>query len=208
MKVLIVDDHPIVRRGVAEVLEERFPSVTLGRTGKIPEARRLLDEEQWNLVLLDISLRESKGLDFLKEIVASHPDTKVLVLSIYSVEHYGVRALKAGASGYLNKACEEEDLCRAVQHCLGGQRYITPELAEVLTKQVLGNEPGALHRGLSDREFLVMCLLAEGKTVGSIAIELNLSPKTVSTYRTRLMKKMGFDTDVKLIRYALENRLV
>lgn len=208
MRVLLVDDHPIVRRGVTESLEERFPNIRLGQSGTVTEARQLLADEHWDLVVLDLSLKESQGLGFLREITENYPHTQVLVLSVYSVEQYGVRALKAGACGYLNKDCEEDELCRAVQQCLAGNRYITPELADVLTDQVLGSESRALHSDLSDREFHVMCLLAAGKTVGSIALELNLSPKTISTYRTRLMKKMGFETDVELIRYALENHLV
>lgn len=172
------------------------------------EARKLLCEENWDLVLLDISLKESSGLDFLKEIVSSHPETRVLVLSIHSVEQYGVRALKAGAFGYLNKDCEEEELCRAVSQCLAGNRYISYQLAEALTEQVLGPQSPKLHSGLSDREFHVLKMLAEGKTVGTIALDLNLSPKTISTYRVRLMKKMGFSNDTDLIRYALEHELV
>ena len=208
MKILIVDDHPIVRRGISESLEERFPGVKLGKSGSTPEARKMLGEESWDLVLLDISLRESSSLDFLKEIVSSYPETRVLVLSVHSVEQYGVRALKAGAFGYLNKDCEEEELSRAVSQCLAGNRYISHELAEALTEQVLGPQIPNLHAGLSDREFHVMKMLAEGRTVGVIASDLNLSPKTISTYRVRLMKKMGFSNDADLIRYALEHDLV
>jgi two-component system invasion response regulator UvrY len=208
IRILIVDDHAILRRGLKEILEREFRDISIGGAGTAEQALMQLDAEQWDLVILDITMPGRSGVDVLKNFKALRPKLPVLVLSMHPEDQYGKRVLKAGASGYMNKESAPEELIKAVRKLLSGGRYVSPTLAETLAVD-LGREDGTpAHERLSDREFEVLRKMASGKTVGQIAQELHLSVPTVSTYRARMLEKMGMSTNADLIRYAVTHHLV
>jgi two-component system, NarL family, invasion response regulator UvrY len=208
IQILIVDDHAILRRGLQEILEREFRDVRIGGAGTAEEALTQLDSEKWDLVILDITMPGRSGVDVLRNLKALRPKLPVLVLSMHPEDQYGKRVLKAGASGYMNKESAPEELIKAVRKLLSGGRYVSPTLAETLAVD-LGRDDGTpAHERLSDREFEVLRKMASGKTVGQIAQELHLSVPTVSTYRARILEKMGMSNTAELIRYALSHHLV
>ena len=208
IQILIVDDHAILRRGLKEILEREFRDVSIGGAGTAEQALTQLDSEKWDLVILDITMPGRSGVDVLRNLKALRPKLPVLVLSMHPEDQYGKRVLKAGASGYMNKESAPEELIKAVRKLLSGGRYVSPTLAETLAVD-LGRDDGTpAHERLSDREFEVLRKMASGKTVGQIAQELHLSVPTVSTYRARILEKMGMSTTAELIRYALSHHLV
>jgi DNA-binding NarL/FixJ family response regulator len=208
IQILIVDDHAILRRGLQEILEREFRNVRIGGAGTAEEALTQLDSEKWDLVILDITMPGRSGVDVLRTRKAWRPKLPVLVLSMHPEDQYGKRVLKAGASGYMNKESAPEELIKAVRKLLSGGRYVSPTLAETLAVD-LGRDDGTpAHERLSDREFEVLRKMASGKTVGQIALELHLSVPTVSTYRARILEKMGMSNTAELIRYALSHHLV
>ncbi len=208
IRILIVDDHAILRRGLKEILEREFRDVSIGEAGTAEQALTQLDSEKWDLVILDITMPGRSGVDVLRNLKALRPKLPVLVLSMHPEDQYGKRVLKAGASGYMNKESAPEELIKAVRKLLSGGRYVSPTLAETLAVD-LGRDDGTpAHERLSDREFEVLRKMASGKTVGQIAQELHLSVPTVSTYRARILEKMGMSTNAELIRYALSHHLV
>jgi two-component system, NarL family, invasion response regulator UvrY len=208
IRILIVDDHAILRRGLREILEREFRDVSIGGAGTAEQALTQLDAENWDLVILDITMPGRSGVDVLRNLKALRPKLPVLVLSMHPEDQYGKRVLKAGASGYMNKESAPEELIKAVRKLLSGGRYVSPTLAETLAVD-LGRDDGTpAHERLSDREFEVLRKMASGKTVGQIAQELHLSVPTVSTYRARILEKMGMSTNAELIRYALSHHLV
>ena len=208
IQILIVDDHAILRRGLKEILEREFRDVSIGGAGTAEQALTQLDSEKWDLVILDITMPGRSGVDVLRHLKALRPKLPVLVLSMHPEDQYGKRVLKAGASGYMNKESAPEELIKAVRKLLSGGRYVSPTLAETLAVD-LGRDDGTpAHERLSDREFEVLRKMASGKTVGQIAQELHLSVPTVSTYRARILEKMGLSNTAELIRYALSHHLV
>lgn len=208
IKVLVADDHAIVRRGIRQILTET-PDITVGgEAGTAEEVRRLVREQRWDVVVLDISLPGGSGMDLLAELRRERPDLRVLILTVYSEEQYAIRAIRAGAAGFLTKESAPVKLIEAVRKVAGGGRYVSTELAETLASVFAGDAAGAPHERLSDREFEILKMLASGKTVSEVAHELSLSVKTVSTHRTRLLKKMAMRTNAELTHYALRNRLV
>jgi two-component system invasion response regulator UvrY len=208
IRILIVDDHAILLRGLKEILEREFRDVSIGGAGTAEQALTQLDAENWDLVILDITMPGRSGVDVLRNLKALRPKLPVLVLSMHPEDQYGKRVLKAGASGYMNKESAPEELIKAVRKLLSGGRYVSPTLAETLAVD-LGRDDGTPeHERLSDREFEVLRKMASGKTVGQIAQELHLSVPTVSTYRARILEKMGMSTNAELIRYALSHHLV
>jgi DNA-binding NarL/FixJ family response regulator len=208
IQILIVDDHAILRRGLKEILEREFRDVSIGGAGTAEQALTQLDSEKWDLVILDITMPGRSGVDVLRNLKALRPKLPVLVLSMHPEDQYGKRVLKAGASGYMNKESAPEELIKAVRKLLSGGRYVSPTLAETLAVD-LGRDDGTpAHERLSDREFEVLRKMASGKTVGQIAQELHLSVPTVSTYRARILEKMGMSNTAELIRYALSHHLV
>lgn len=208
IRILIVDDHAILLRGLKEILEREFRDVSIGGAGTAEQALTQLDAENWDLVILDITLPGRSGVDVLRNLKALRPKLPVLVLSMHPEDQYGKRVLKAGASGYMNKESAPEELIKAVRKLLSGGRYVSPTLAETLAVS-LGRDDGTpAHERLSDREFEVLRKMASGKTVGQIAQELHLSVPTVSTYRARILEKMGMSNTAELIRYALSHHLV
>ncbi len=209
MKFLIVDDHVVVRAGLRQILEDEFPGASFGEAGSAAAARALVVGEPWDLVLLDISMPGRSGLEALGDLRQTRPRLPVLVLSMHPEAEFALRALKAGASGYLTKQSAAEELIGAVRKALAGGRYITAALAEKLAADIAGDfGPSLPHESLSDRELQTLQLLAAGKAVKEIAAELSLSAKTVSTYRARVLEKLGLRSTVELARYALRHGLV
>jgi DNA-binding NarL/FixJ family response regulator len=205
-RVLLVDDHAVLRRGVRAILEDHFPGIVVAEASNGEEALAALPAT-FDVVVLDLSMPGRSGLDLLAEIKHRQPKLPVLIMSLYGEEQYAVRALRAGASGYLTKAAAPEQLVGAVTKVIRGGRYISESLADRLAAD-LGVPASTPHERLSDREFDVMRGIASGRTVGEIATQMHLSVKTVSTYRTRLLDKMGMSTNAELTRYALEHGLV
>jgi DNA-binding NarL/FixJ family response regulator len=207
IKVLIADDHAVVRRGLTQILSETSDIIVGGAAATAQEVRDFVRRERWDVVLLDINVPGGRGLELLSEIKKEKPELPVLILTMYSEEEYAVRAIRAGASGFLTKESSPEKLVDAIRKVAGGGRWVSPELAETLASLVAGEARGAPHERLSDREFEVMKMLAAGKTVSQVAQELSLSVKTVSTHRTRILKKMGMKTNAELMHYAVKNAL-
>ena len=208
MRILIADDHAIVRRGLSEILLEEYPSAFVEEVG---DADTLLNKAlagNWDIVISDLMMPGRSVLEVLQQIRQHAAQLPVLILSIFPEEQYATRVLKAGASGYINKDAAPTELVKAVQRILQGRKYITPNMAEMLAGELTLATDKAPHELLSDREFHVMKLLAEGKTISDIAEMLSLSPTTISTYRARIMEKMKMKANAELARYALENRLI
>jgi two-component system, NarL family, invasion response regulator UvrY len=208
VKILIVDDHAVVRDGVKKILGERFSEIDFGEASTAQEAIILVREEVWDAVVLDISLGGRNGLEVLKEIKQIRPKLPVLILSMHSEEQYARRAFKAGAAGYITKDSPRTELVKAVNKVIAGGRYVSPALAEKLVFDIERGTDRPLHEALSNREFEVMRLIASGKTVTEIAELLTLSDKTISTYRARILEKMGMKTNAEITHYAIKNRLV
>jgi len=207
-KILIVDDHEVVRDGVKKILNEQPGAITFGEASTAPETLRLVRDEDWDIVVLDLSLGERGGLEVLKELKQIRPRLPVLILSMHSEEQYARRAFKAGAAGYITKDSPRAELVKAINKVIKGEVYVSPALAERLVIDLGSGTDRAPHEALSDREFEVMRLIASGKTVGEIAEMLNLSDKTISTYRARILEKMGMKTNAQLTHYAIQNKLV
>ncbi|PYU69238.1 MAG: DNA-binding response regulator [Acidobacteria bacterium] len=208
MKVLIADDHAVVRRGLKETINESFPKTTFGEVETAQEAIESVRRQDWDVVILDISMPGKSGLDILDDLKRLRPKVPVLFLSMHPEEQYAKRALKAGAAGYLTKESVPEELKTAVKRVLGGGRYVSATLAEKLAYDLTRGTDAPVHELLSDREFQVLRMVASGKTIKQIAGEISLSVKTVSTYRSRILEKTGLKTTAELIRYALQSQLV
>lgn len=209
MHFLIVDDHPLIRCGIRQHLAARWPQARLSEVGSVAEAEAILGKGGPDCVILDLSLEDARGLEGLTRIKRRAPQVPVLVLSGHSEEAYGTKALRQGAAGYLNKRCDAAELVRAVEHVLAGGRYITTCLATNLAGLLASNTPGRhLHEALSPQEFRVLLHLGAGISVGAIADGMCLSVKTVSTYRRRLLDKLGVDTNAALTHYCLSHDLI
>lgn len=206
-RVLLVDDHEVVRKGIRAILEDRCSPIEIAEAGTGEAALQQL-ESVFDAVVLDLSMPGRSGIDLLSEIKHRHPKLPVLILSLHGEEQFAVRALRAGAAGYLTKAAAPDQLVTAFEKIVRGGRYISETLAERLAANAGGESTEAPHDRLSNREFEVMRGIASGESVGEIAARMHLSVKTVSTYRTRLLEKMGMDTNSELTRYALQNGLV
>jgi DNA-binding NarL/FixJ family response regulator len=207
-KVLIIDDHAVVRDGIKKILDEQPGEVSFGEASAAPEALRLAREQEWDVAVLDLSLGSRGGLEVLKELKQVRPKLPVLILSMHSEEQYARRAFKAGAAGYLTKDSPRAELVKAVNKVIEGGKYISPALAEKLVVDLGRDTDRPPQETLSDREFEVMRLIASGKTVGEIADLLSLSDRTISTYRARILVKMGMKTNAELTHYAIQNKLV
>jgi two-component system invasion response regulator UvrY len=207
-RILLADDHAVVRQGLRQIVTESVRGPVFGEASSGEEALRKAAAEKWDLVILDISLPGKSGLDVLKELRAAEPGVPVLVLSMHPEEHFAVRALKAGAAGYVTKRTAARDLAAAVKKVLAGGRYVSASLAERLASEIqLG--PGQLaHERLSDREYQVFRMLASGKTVKEIGEEISLTPQTVSTHRSRILEKMRMTTNAELTQYAIQGGLL
>lgn len=207
LRILIADDHSVVRKGLKQILLEEFPSAIIE---DVPDAEEMIKKvmtARWDVVVSDMSMPGRSGLDALQQIKQIHPELPVLILSIHPEEHYALRVLKAGASGYLSKNASDE-LVKAVQTVLLGKKYISAAVAEKLASSFSADSPKQAHELLSDREFDVMKLLASGKSVSDIADMLSLSVTAISTYRARIMAKMNLKTNSDLTKYAIESHLI
>ena len=208
IKVGIVDDHAIVRSGLRQFFGEHVDLRVVGEAGSGREAIDLVRTTEMDVLVLDLAMPGQSGIDALAMIRAKAPDVGILVLSGYPEEHYAVSLIRQGASGYLNKECDPADIVDGIRTVALGKRYITAPVAELLAQQLGRNDAGPVHEQLSDREFQVFLKLARGHTAGDIAEALSLSVKTVSTYRPRLMEKMGLNSNSDLTYYALKNKLI
>ena len=208
LRILIVDDHAIVRQGLKQIVAEEFEPAVLGEAGSAQALVEAVRDQEWDVVVLDINLPDQSGLEVLRQVKELRPTLPVLILSIHPEEQYAVRALKSGASGYLTKESAPEELIAAMRKVMGGGRYVSSSLAEQLAINLSLEHDIPMPRGLSDREHQVIERIAQGKTVTQTAGELSLSIKTISTYRARLLKKLRLKTTAQLIRYALDNQLV
>jgi len=208
IKVLIADDHNLVRKGLKQLLEETNDIIPVDEAGNGNEVIDMTFKGDYDVLLLDITMPGISSLDVMKQIKSTRPEISVLVLSMHPEDQYAVRFLKAGASGYLTKDNAPEELIQAIRKVAQGGKYVSPSLAERLAKVLETGSEKPLHEYLSDREFEILCLIAIGKAPKEIAKELSLSVKTISTYRTRVLRKMDMKTNAELMFYAINNQLV
>jgi DNA-binding NarL/FixJ family response regulator len=204
-RILLIDDHPIVRLGVRRILMEHFNPVFIGEAGDAESGRAQALGEPWDVVVLDITMPGAVGLDVLKHIREQRPDLPILVLSIHPANQFARRALSAGASGYLTKDSATSELVGAIEDVRRGRRYVSEAVKATMGS---GARAIATHETLSDREYQALRMLGSGRTVSEISEELGLSVKTVSTYRARVLQKLGMRTNAELMRYAMENGLL
>jgi two-component system, NarL family, invasion response regulator UvrY len=208
IKILIADDHEIVRQGLKTILSEHSDLNVVEEAENGNEVLKILKSAEVDLVLLDYDMPEKNGLDTLIELKALHPNMPVIILSMFSEDHYGTRFLKAGASGYLGKASASDQLVVAIRKVANGGKYISPALTDKLVTDLNKDSEQALHETLTDREFQVFCLLAGGKKLKEIGDELCLSINTISTYRSRILQKMDMSSNADIIHYAIKNGLI
>jgi two-component system invasion response regulator UvrY len=207
-RVAVVDDHELVRIGLKQIIEAESDFSWVGDASTGREALDMLRSKPCDVLLLDLSLPDMSGLDVLRQIKSHHDSVATLVLSAYAEKQYGLNVLRAGASGFVSKTAAPDELCRAIRAAVRGGRYVSPELAEVLVNGMQGVSGEPPHTALSEREFQIFCKLAEGQSVTDIGAALFLSVKTVSTYRTRILEKMGMKSNADMTYYAIKNDLV
>lgn len=208
IRVLTVDDHAVVRNGVKRVFEGCSETATFGEASNAQEACALVREQNWDVVVMDITLGDRSGIEVMKELKCIRPKLPVLILSMHSEAQFARRAFKAGAAGYITKDSLPDELAKAIGKVAKGEKYVSPTLAEMLVMDIDGGIDKAPHERLSDREFEVMCLIASGKTVSEIAESLARSVKTISTYRARILEKTGMRTNAEITHYVIQNKLV
>ena len=208
IKMLIADDHAIIRQGLKQILADVHDIVVADEASNGTEALNQALNKDYDVIILDITMPDRSGLDILKELKSRKPNLKVLILSMHPEEQYAVRALRAGASGYLTKDSVPDELIAAIRKAVLGHKYVSSSLAEKLASELGTNAGRLLHQALSDREYEVMLMMASGKRVTEIADKLCLSVKTVGTYRARLLRKMRMKNNAELVRYCLENSLL
>jgi DNA-binding NarL/FixJ family response regulator len=208
IRVFIADDHAIVREGLKQILADSRDIVVAGEAENGLDAIRLFPKSKCHVMLLDISMPDKNGIEVLKQIKKEYPDTQVLMLSMHREDQYAIRSLKAGAAGYLTKQAAPKELVVAIRQVASGQKYVSAALAQALASQVGDDHATPVHDTLSDREYQTLTLIASGKTVSDIAVELSLSVKTVSEYRARLLVKMKLKNSAELTHYAIRNHLV
>jgi two-component system invasion response regulator UvrY len=208
LKILIADDHAIVRQGLKQIVTETRDMTVAGEASNGQELLNKIREGEYDVVVLDITMPVRDGMDVLRQLRSEKPRLPVLMLSIHPEEQYALRALRAGASGYLTKESAPDELVVAIRKVSSGGKYISASLAEKLAFELEFGHEQALHEVLSDREYQVLCLIASGKTVTEIAQELSLSEKTISTYRSRILEKMNMKNNAELTYYAIKNQLI
>ena len=208
IRILIADDHAIVREGLKQIVADTPDMVVAGEAADGPQVLELVRKDDWDVVVLDIAMPGRGGVDILRQLKNEKPGLPVLILSMYPEEQYAVRCLRAGASGYLTKESAPDELVTAVQKVVSGGKYVSSLLAERLAFELEIDTEKPLHEALSDREYQVMCMMASGKTVTEIADNLSLSVKTISTYRSRILEKMDMTSSAELMHYAIKHGLV
>ena len=208
LRILVADDHEVVRKGLVNVLSETLQPVKIDEAGNGQEAVSKASKTEYDLVVLDMKMPGKSGLDVLKELKQHRPKLPVLILSMLPEEQFAIRAIRAGASGYLTKDAAGDELVLAIRKALKGERYVSGSLAEILAGDLDGDSEKPLHEILSDREYQVMLMIASGKPVGAIAKELCLSVKTISSYRTNILLKTRLKNNAEITHYAIQNKLV
>lgn len=208
IRVLVVDDHPIVREGLKQILSDTEDILVVDEADSGQDVLNSIARNNYDVVLLDISMPGRDGLEVLRELKQQKPRLPVLILSMYPEEHYAVRVLRSGASGYLTKSSAPDELISAIRKVASGRKYISSTLAERLTYELDRDADKPVHEALSDREYQVMHMISTGKSVKEIAEELGLSVKTVSTYRSRIMEKMNMKNNAEIVLYAVQNKLI
>lgn len=208
MKLLLVEDHPIFRFGVRQLIQNHWPAASIDEAGTLAEALAAVRQTAYRIALVDLNLPDSEGVEAVAQLHRAAPDLRLLVLSLNAEAAYAQRALQMGAAGYLAKDRAADELIVAIERIAGGGRYITASLAEQLADLMTGRQVQAVHDKLSMQEYRVMIQLAEGQRIAEIAAAMHLSPKTVSTYRTRILEKLGLDSNAALARYCLAHRLI
>lgn len=209
MRILLADDHTIVREGIKLLLTEAYPFSEIVDVSDSVDLMKLVYKEKWDVIICDISMPPGdSGLDSIKQIKEYSPKTPVIILSMHSPDQYAVRSIKAGAMGYLTKGAATLELVKAVNQVMSGKKYLSPDVADVLADAFENSNKNQSVENLSDREFEIFKLLASGKSVSDISKQLVLSPNTVSTFRARVFEKMGFQNNLELIRYAVDNKLI
>ena len=208
IKILVADDHAIVREGLKQIVAEESDMIVAGEAPNATELFKFINNESWDIIVLDINMPGKSGLEALKEIKIQHPKIPVLILSMFGEDQYGIRAIKAGASGYLKKVSAPNELVSAIRKIVNGGKYINPSLAEKLADIVDKRSSELPHDYLSDREYQIMCSIASGKSAEEIADELALSIHTIYTYRNRILEKMSLKSNVELTQYAIQNKLI
>jgi two-component system invasion response regulator UvrY len=207
IRILLVDDHPVVRQGIRTILMDRMKGAIVGEAGDAGSALRQVLEGDWDVVVADISLPAMNGLDLIKELRRSSPNLPTVVLSMHPAAQFARRALKAGAAGYLTKDSAPDELVAAIEEARRGRRYVGRDLRDVPSHwKAKAGTP--VHEALSDREYQILRMLGSGRSTSDIARDLGLSPKTVSTYRMRVLEKLGMRTNAELMRYAIQNSLL
>lgn len=207
MKVLIADDHPIVRKGIIQLMEDAYPEMEAFEVTSGNEALKRINEESWDLIILDISMPGINGIEVLKQARKNGVNVPILILSMQAEEHYALRTLKAGASGFVSKESAGEELEKAITKIMKGKKYLSPNVYEIIAQNI-GEEAILFHNKLSDREMEVMTHIASGKTVSEIAEQLSLSVNTISTYRLRVLEKLRLQNNSEITRYAFEFGLI
>ncbi len=208
IRVLIADDHAILRRGLKEILLREFDDANCGEAGEAAQVLSQVRSQAWDLVILDVNMPGRSGLDVLRDLKLLQPALPVLILSMYPEDQYAKRVLGAGAVGYMNKETAPEELVKAVRRVLAGGLYVSMAFAEKLASELSGDPGRPIHESLSNREFEVLRMIASGKTNSQMAEELHLSLTTVSTYRARILEKMRMANNAELMRYAMQNQLL
>jgi two-component system, NarL family, invasion response regulator UvrY len=208
LKVIVADDHGVVRSGIKKSLSEKFPEAEFGEARNSAEILKLLNNEKWDLAILDISMPGRNGIEVLKEIKENHPGVPVIIFSMYPEDQFALRAIQTGASAYLTKDVSPKKLSEVVTRVLRGETYYTPNLMDLMTNELRHDHEKPCYETLSDRECQVFLLIAAGKTVTGIARELSLSVKTISVYRSNILKKMNLKNNSEITYYAFKNNLV
>jgi two-component system invasion response regulator UvrY len=208
LRILIADDHAIIRKGLKQILLEEYPSAIIEEVNDAEEVIKKTISDEWDIIICDLSMPGRSGLDVVQQVKQNFPKLPVLILSIHPEEQYAIRVLRAGAAGYLSKDAATQELVNAVQRVLQGRKYVSSAIAEKMVSELDQDTSRPPHEVLSDREFEVFKMIASGKTVSEIAEQLTLSITTVSTYRARILVKMNMKTNAELTRYGLENKLI
>ena len=208
MRILIADDHPMIRQGIKQLLVDEFAGSVVGEAQNCPEVLQLVRNGAWDLVVLDLAMPGGDGLEVLRQIKAAHPKLPVLVMSMYTEDQFGVVVMREGAAGYLTKRADPDEMVKAIRKISQGSKYISSSLAEKLAHEIDKGSDKPRHKLLSTREYQVFIQLASGRTVDEIASELSISDKTVRQFRSRLLRKMRLKNNVELARYAMQNDLI
>ena len=208
ISILVVDDHALIRKGIKQLLEG-IPDIRVtGEAAAGTQTINMVRDHSYDLVLLDIDLPDKHGMDVLKQLRAEQTDIKIIVLSMYPEAQYGLRAMKAGAMGYIDKQNTPEELVGAIRQVINGKKYISETLAEQMLNNLIGESQELMHQSLSNREYQTLCLMSSGKSLIEISEAMLISPKTVSVYRARMLEKMGFRNNAEAIHYAIAHHLV